>query len=235
MTYVCSDIHGMLVAFLDLLKEIRFSPETDHLYIDGDCIDRGKDGIQLLQLIMKNKSCMTLVLGNHEYMMLLSHSSDSSYADKQLWLMNGGRKTNATFESLTKEEQKEILLFLRNCPRYVDVTAGEHCYHITHGWPADSLEDRVWRHPPQGIKSINPLTDGFRLIVGHTLTLRLYAVNRWQENYIINTMVADGEYLKICKTSEFICIDCGCGYELPVSRLACLRLEDMREFYLMEK
>ncbi len=235
MTYVCSDIHGKLLAFLDLLGEINFSQETDHLYIVGDGIDRGEDGIWILQHVIKNKHCMTFILGNHEYMMLSAYASDTSVADKFFWLNNGGTKTNAVFECLSKEEQSEILGFLENCPAYVDVTVGGQRYHITHGWPADRLEDRVWKHPPQGIQSVNPLLDGSKLIVGHTVTVRLHAANRWEENRVINAMIEEGKHLKICKTPEFICIDCGCGHELPVSRLACLRLEDMKEFYVMER
>ena len=29
----------------------------------------------------------------------------------------------------------------------------------------------------------------------------------------------------------YLDLDCGCGYGLPQSRLACLRLEDLAEFY----
>ena len=68
MHYILSDIHGNKEAFDTMLSLIDLQPE-DHLYILGDVIDRGTHGIELLQLIRKMKNC-TLLMGNHEYMML---------------------------------------------------------------------------------------------------------------------------------------------------------------------
>ncbi len=230
--YVISDIHGMHSKFVEMLKKIKFSCEEDHLYIDGDGIDRGPDGIKILQEVMHHQDSMTLILGNHEHMMLTAYNPDALDTDMQLWLLNGGAVTRTAFESLAEEERSNMLAFLRGCPTYVDVNVNGQNYHLTHGWPADTTYGRVWGHPPQGIESINPIKDGSRLIVGHTVTLRLYTENRWEQNYVIHRMIEDNEHLRICKTTEFICIDCGCGHELPVSRLACLCLNDMREFYV---
>ena len=116
-----------------------------------------------------------------------------------------------------------ILCLILNEPSY---------YHLTHGWPADTTYGRVWGHPPRGIDSRNPLKDGSKLVVGHTVTLRLYTENHWEQNYIVQEMIENNQHLKICKTPEFTCIDCGCGHDVPVSRLACLRLDDMEEFYV---
>ena len=49
--YVMSDVHGEDELFHAMLKQIRFS-EKDTLYILGDVIDRGPNGIALLQEIM---------------------------------------------------------------------------------------------------------------------------------------------------------------------------------------
>ena len=48
--YVMSDIHGEADLFHAMLEQIGFS-ESDTLYILGDVIDRGPDGIALLQEI----------------------------------------------------------------------------------------------------------------------------------------------------------------------------------------
>ena len=66
--YVVADIHGEADRFHAMLEKIQFSDE-DTLYIIGDVIDRGPDGIKLLQEIM-NTPNMVMLLGNHEYMML---------------------------------------------------------------------------------------------------------------------------------------------------------------------
>ena len=230
--YVLSDPHGMHSLLMEMLEKINFSYGEDHLYINGDCIDRGPDGIKLLQEIMHHQDSMTLILGNHEYMMLAACEPNASEADKRLWILNGGATTQAAFEGLPKAEQNELLLFLQICPSYVDVNVNGQNYHLTHGWPADTIYGRVWGHPPRGIDACNPLKDGSKLVVGHTVTLRLYTENHWEQNYIVQKMIENNQHLKICKTPEFIGIDCGCGHDVPVSRLACLRLDDMEEFYV---
>ena len=47
MIYAVSDIHGCYDKFLGLLDLIKFS-DHDTMYILGDMVDRGKDGIKLL-------------------------------------------------------------------------------------------------------------------------------------------------------------------------------------------
>lgn len=59
MIYVMSDIHGHQEAFDDILSQIQLS-DHDHLYILGDVIDRGPDGIELCKesvKCLKPRSC----------------------------------------------------------------------------------------------------------------------------------------------------------------------------------
>ena len=240
--YVCSDIHGLKHAFDALLeKKINFNPDKDHLYIIGDGIDRCSDGIAILQCIMANSNCMTLLLGNHEYMMRQALAADATSDDKVRWHLNGGAETQANFDKLSREEQSKILKFLEDLPTRMDVTVGGRKFHLTHGWPAEQDFDRVWFGPPQGLESPNPLKDDATLIVGHTITLKLLAENNLDRPHLIHRMAQKGERLTICKTDGFICIDCGCGHdfwsstyeqEYLISQLACLRLDDMAEFYV---
>jgi len=62
MIYVTSDLHGYpLEKFSDMLKSVNFS-EADTLYILGDVIDRGKDGIKLLKWCMQQDN-VEFILG----------------------------------------------------------------------------------------------------------------------------------------------------------------------------
>ena len=45
MIYIMSDIHGGWNEYRDILEQIQFS-DSDHLYMLGDAIDRGPDGIE---------------------------------------------------------------------------------------------------------------------------------------------------------------------------------------------
>ena len=56
-TYVMSDIHGQYKSFVKMLNLIRFG-EDDKLYVIGDVIDRGPDGIKIIQHLMKMKNAV---------------------------------------------------------------------------------------------------------------------------------------------------------------------------------
>lgn len=65
-TYVISDVHGEYQRLMKLLKKINFN-DYDTLYLLGDMIDRGNQGLKIFQFAIKHKNVVTL-MGNHEYM-----------------------------------------------------------------------------------------------------------------------------------------------------------------------
>ena len=72
--YAMSDIHGMYGSYMEAIKTLN---EKDTLFIIGDVIDRGKNGIAILQDIMSrqedgNKPRIVFFLGNHEILMMES-------------------------------------------------------------------------------------------------------------------------------------------------------------------
>ena len=52
MIYAMSDLHGCYDKYIKMLEKINFSND-DTLYILGDIVDRGADGIKILQDIMQ--------------------------------------------------------------------------------------------------------------------------------------------------------------------------------------
>ena len=114
MTYVLSDIHGNKDAFDSILAQINMT-EQDHLYILGDVVDRGPDSLELLQRIRKMPNT-TLLLGNHEYMMIdrLRHPGDENI--QVLWYWNDGGRTEDQYLALNKAEQEELLQYLESLP-----------------------------------------------------------------------------------------------------------------------
>ena len=71
--YVVGDIHGMYGSYMEVMKHLK---KEDHLYIIGDVIDRGANGIKILKDIVKRKKNpeenpeITFLLGNHELQFL---------------------------------------------------------------------------------------------------------------------------------------------------------------------
>ena len=172
MDFCVSDIHGQGELFEFGLNKIGFDKDHDHLYIIGDAIDRGKDGIALLTKFMENPDTYTLIIGNHELMMLNSidpfdRLSLTGYCSA-LWTdYNGGDVTYNRFRRLTDLKRMEILEFLKSCPVSKTVITKDskgvdHPYILTHtaydakmndmsydeavkAFGLDAVESHVWR------------------------------------------------------------------------------------------
>lgn len=224
--YVLSDIHGEADRFHMILEKIRFSAE-DTLYIIGDVVDRGPNGIALLREIMDTPN-MVMILGNHEYMMLQYLSPNATEADIRRWNRNGNAPTLAAYGKLEGIQQQEILDFLRTRPTHLKVGVNGQDFYLVHGFPGGNLHDEVWGRP--NIDDPNPIPD-CRLIIGHTPVLSLGRTDEEQTAYGMK-LERMGEHLRICHAPGFLDIDCGCGHRIPFKALACLRLEDMEEFYV---
>ena len=64
MQYAVSDIHGCYDKYIQFLRRIDFK-ESDTLYVLGDMIDRGPDGLKILLDISMHPNIIPF-LGNHE-------------------------------------------------------------------------------------------------------------------------------------------------------------------------
>lgn len=223
--YVLSDIHGEADRFHGMLREIQFS-EQDILYILGDVVDRGADGIPLLQEIM-NTPNMVMILGNHDYMCLRCYSPDVTEAEIRRWGRNGNAPTMESIAKLNSAELDRLLSFINGLPTHIEVCVNGQNFYLVHGFPGENLHDEVWGRPKPDTS--NPLPD-CRVIIGHTPVICFAGDEDAQAAYE-QELERRGEHLRIYYAPGFIDIDCCCGYSIKVKRLACLRLEDMAEFY----
>lgn len=85
--FVVGDIHGNVSKLTQQLKDIGFDSETDRLICVGDLVDRGPESAEALELL--KEPWFYSVLGNHEYLMIMS----LRYHDSRLrltWITNGG-------------------------------------------------------------------------------------------------------------------------------------------------
>ncbi len=211
--YVMSDLHGDWAHFKLMLLKIRFS-SSDHLYLIGDIVDRGPHGIKLLQFIRQQNN-MTLLMGNHDMMLLqgLAHFHESGAED---WF---DPQTYAELCQLSDMERTQLAQYLSSLPLFLTVSAGGQDYFLVHACPApdgvtgaDALEYFLWARVSPESQFVKPV------IVGHTPTA-----------YYQDTIP-----LRIWRNNNLIDIDCGTAYRsiLPGGCLACLRLDDNKEFYV---
>lgn len=230
MIYVMGDIHGNTRRFNSVMEQIDLHSD-DTLYVLGDVIDRFPDGIRLLRVLMQMENVHVL-LGNHEYMML--NAIEAPYDERALllWYQNGGRVTHDYLKHLRKTIRSEILDYIHTLPLNFDVTVNGEDYKLVHGAPAEMYRNYMWRYANETEFAVwkrwhisDHVPDRHTMIFGHTPTV-YYQAN---------------DPLEIWYGRNRIGIDCGSGHSNSardeytfLGRLACLRLNDMREFYSKE-
>jgi serine/threonine protein phosphatase 1 len=238
MIYVLSDIHGQKRRFDSIMKQIDLHSE-DMLYILGDVIDRNPDGIRILRQLMKMPN-VKIILGNHEHMMLdalhYPHVSSELGREQRMnrWYRNGGKVTHDYLKRIRKSLRTEIFEFLDKLPLNEEITVNGSRFILAHAAPVELFEQYRSFTNYESEKDFalwyrfnefdtNPC-DG-TVIFGHTIT------HHFQQ----------GEPLYIWHGPGLICIDCGSStpeWDSSAStrkgRLACLRLDDMKEFYSEE-
>lgn len=214
MTYCISDIHGDLSRYRALLDLINFS-DNDTLYILGDVIDRGPDGIDILLDIM-NRPNIHMILGNHEAMLLATLGPHNEIGARKLWQQNGGEVTREDLlNHRDRQTRQTVIDFLLSLPDHLNVEINGRPFHLVHGYPAFDHYNRIWGRPKP--EETQPPIPGTTVIIGHT-----------------PTPFRTDDYENPCTIWHgpgIIDIDCGCGHNWLENRLACLRLDDMSEFY----
>lgn len=233
MVYVTSDLHGYALNKFKLLLDKAGFGQDDFLFVIGDVIDRGNDGVELLKWMMVQPN-VQLIMGNHEAMMLsCSFLMDeitedavdrlNSYRLRLLttWKLNGGR---TTLDGLVKEDPEtraDILDYIRDCPLYDSVSVGGRDFLLVHaglgnyekGKKIDeySESELLWMRPT----IVDRYSSKFTTIFGHTPTVHYGRQYRG----------------RAIKTDTWINVDSGaaCGFAPML-----LRLDDMKEFYADE-
>lgn len=239
-TYVISDIHGDYDRFMTMLRLIRFT-EMDTLYVLGDVIDRGKKGIEVLEYIMEHKNIL-MVKGNHEYMMQESflengHGIDYGNLSFTLWRRNGGNPTLKTLlYKRNSSERKKIYEFINGLPLFYDnVEVGGEVYYLVHGKPL-TVGKRPYEEAARDVKK--KYGDILPTYEEYLVWERVEATETYFSDKIVVFGHTPTDYYQtgipydIWYGDKVIGIDCGCGKRNAYSRLACLCLDTMEEFYV---
>lgn len=242
--YAVSDLHGQYEVFLKGLKKIGFS-EDDRLYFIGDAVDRGPDGIKILQLI-KDHGNMDLIIGNHEFMMLNSVDPEGKKkcngADANLWLYyNGGTRTYEKYGNLSDKARLELLTWLKDScvMKTIEVNGVEFC--LTHSYYKQGFENMkysemeyrdvweiVWKshyRSDSNTYAADIYKDyDFIFITGHV------PVQKASRRFNCTSVFKE---LRIFEKGNYIDIDGGCAMGafagMPTGALF-LRLDDMKVF-----
>ena len=232
MLYAMADIHGAYDKYRKMLEEIHFS-DDDVLYVLGDAIDRGSEGIEVL-LDMMSRDNVFFLRGNHEGLAAyvleklnveITAENAENHLDATLmqaiyeWQENGGGVTMQAFRALSPAMKEAVLDYLKDAPLYDTVDAGDKTFLMVHAGLGHFQKGRRLRdYTFDELTCMRPdyerryFSDPSVYIVsGHTPTL---AVTGKAEIYT---------------SHNNILIDCGAAFG---GRLACLCLDTMEEFYV---
>ena len=232
MTYVVANLHGHLEEYKTLLSTIRFNADRDVLYVLGDTVDFGPDPMGLVE-DMSYRLNVYPIAGEHDYTavkMLTGYEkmqeavAKGQAPDKDLvseltaWVQDGGEPTLSGYRKLNKDMQEGALEYLADMPLYEEVTVKGRDYLLIHQGIYDFTPDvELDLLEPSDFfsESLDPTAAYYEdktVIVGHTPTSE-----------------ANGGADRIFYGNGSIFMDCGLGRG---GRLACLRLEDGKEFYV---
>lgn len=228
--YCISDIHGRYEKYRAMLAKIDFRAD-DTLYVLGDVIDRGPDGLKILQDMMARDNVVP-IMGDHELNAtaflpgLLEEVTEESVArmdefGRNLfheWILyHDGDPTLQVLSELSPEEREDILDYLQKFALYAEVEVDGRFFVLVHGgvdhfFPQKSLED----YEP---------TD---LVFGPSRPWEDIAY--WPDRIVVcgdasTSHLSDGN--KMLRDDTWINLDC--GYDGP---LGCLCLDTMEEFYV---
>lgn len=235
MIYAMSDLHGCYDLYLKMLGEIKFL-ESDTLYILGDILDRGKDGMKIIKDIKSRENVITL-LGNHDftaykvlkriYSPVPENENKPEYFNDSLtlfknWTQDGGQVTYEDFGRLDDRGKAEFFEFIENMEAYEELEVGGNKFILSHAGLGNfkknkllseySLDDLIWARMDYN---------------------RTYFADKYIVSGHTPTKLIDKEYSsRIYRKNNHIAIDCGAVF---LGLLGCIRLDDFKEFYVSKE
>ncbi len=254
-TYVLSDIHGRMKTLERLLDRASLT-EDDELYILGDMVDRGPDSVGVLKLC-RSLPNTTVLLGNHEGLMLDFYAHPNNAMAILNWVINGGAATAKGLEALKAEERQDLLDWVRSLRRWVVKTVGERTYILVHaGVMSASLPEDARDHIEEALSAQDPddliwVREGYLdcptglvdeegkgpiIVAGHTPTVLAETMADVADRPALNEdgrcqMLSLGATEKTGMVADRLVIDCGAGSVPEHGRLLLLRLDDCKELY----
>lgn len=234
MTYVISDVHSHYRDLMALLEQINFS-DSDFLILDGDLTDKGPDPVEVVKFAMSVPNVTTL-LGNHDMMAVNAISERFQDDSAILWFANHGDYTYEEFCAAGESFVEKYVQWMAARELFCELSVNGRAFLVTHaGVDLTGHENDAMIDPAEVLKNMNPSE-----IVWNRYAQQLMRRPELQQK-LLKTIVCghtptcnfEKKYAgKIIVSDKLICTDCGAAYGQPWSRLGCIRLDDMRGFYV---
>lgn len=257
-TYVMSDIHGQHTAYKKMLKKIKFS-DDDFLYVLGDVIDRGPDGISIIKDIMERPNA-ELIIGNHEFMLINAveylrnkemaksriRRTDEGLNAFELWThpCNGGEGTCLEYINLPSNQQTELEDFLKSCNLVKRVTVNGVTYHLSHSFSGTKQFGRTLKLSRASHKMAETIVWESLFDKPYDIPLGEKEFAYMKDTYVVGHIFTQrlgqmDDEGKGCvfkhdnyRGVKVIDIDCGMALNSRSSRLGCICLDTQEIFYV---
>lgn len=235
MIYLMTDIHGDIEKYKAMLDRIEFDKTADKLYILGDCIDRGKHGLLLLNEVMQGikEGYIVLIKGNHELFM-------QQYLEGKLrgmlWDAFGGEDTREALDRCTKEEKDMYYEFIKSLPLYLKINVSGKEVLLTHSGidvdylVYDSEKINVAKSIELGAKK-----DEYRLLISDDIHYMASKQRKMFDTYVYCghypcRRIEDHKRDDIYVSDTYTDLDTGNGLEN--GRLCCLCINNGNVYYI---
>ena len=230
-TYFCSDIHGEYALFCRLLDKIGYSSSYDAFYVLGDMIDKGKDPVRLVNLLM-SLGGVRAILGNHEHYFLRYCSS--CLEDYARGVTNDVETALGKYFSDYKGAVSlEVADYIDSLPCFIE----EDDFICVHAGVALDDDGKILPMARQDENvmifdrsfkdaSVIPV-DGKTVLFGHTPCCYDNRTGKFIKT--LKKGVRKGE-----KLSDYAKIRLDTG-AMTTGMIGCLRMEDMAEFYVTKE
>jgi serine/threonine protein phosphatase 1 len=211
---------------MKMLDKIKLT-DKDILYILGDIVDRGPEGMKIIIDLIQRKNVITL-RGNHDHeaMIFLKYlimPNDGYVVDEiaevfQLWMLDGGNTTYHSFMELSDTDKRAVIGYLRGLPIFKKIIVGTQYYFLSHTVPEKdkmldfnncNMYDFLMGEPDYKEKYY----DDMIIVTGHTPT----------------GFIDEASLGKLWKGNNHIAVDCGAVFDHP---LGCICLDTQEEYYV---
>lgn len=123
--WAIGDIQGCYDPFMQLLEKIEFNSKIDTLWLAGDLVNRGEQGLAVLEYLYAHRDSIKVVLGNHDIALIAAYF--------------GLKKSNPTIDPILQSPKAELYItWLRSQPFvHIDYSLG---YAMAHAGVAPNFE-----------------------------------------------------------------------------------------------
>ena len=239
MKYLISDIHGDLMGFKNMLRKINYNFDYDELIIMGDIFDRNRHGLSIYRFIKPfiEDGQMKMIIGNHELFAMMYLEGKLT---EEKWISYGGEHTVKELKTMSKEDQNELLAFLKQLPLYYEIDSPAYgASVVTHSGLClgsyvynDNQTINVVRSIERAAKE-----DLFEYLISVDLHYLSEQVKASLDKYLFVGHVCtfglhEDASSRIYRSKHYMNLDCGAGYKELGGLLGCYCVDTDEEYYV---